>query len=57
MLHIFLRLSYCRQLAFEVHEAGRQGRATIALPAAGLFSKFYVSEETVVVDVDRSDSQ
>jgi len=52
----FFLLSY-RQLAFEVHEVGRQGWATIDLPAAGLFSKLYVSEETVVVDVDLVDSQ
>ena len=54
---MFFYFYLIRNLVFEVHEVGRQGQATIDLPNAGLFSKFYVSEETVVVDVDRGDSQ
>jgi hypothetical protein len=41
-------------LTFQVHGVGKQSRATVDL-SAGLFSEFYVSEQTVVVEDDEDE--
>lgn len=43
-------------LTFQVHGVGRQSRATVDL-SAGLFSEFYVAEQTVVVEEEDEDEE